>query len=152
MPYMGLGILAFSFGAYWDDHYRGRPFYADRGRWQQSYTQNYRPAWGGGAVGGGRVPGASAGRPGGYQHQGIQYQAPQMRAAPTGNWGAHQGAQHQEHAAPVMRAAPARQAAPAEHGGGQQHGGGGGEQGHARGGAPAERPQDNPGGEHGHGG
>jgi uncharacterized protein YraI len=157
MPYMGIGILAFTFGAYWDDHYRGRPFYSDRARWQQNYTQNFRPAWGG------RAPSPSGARPGGHQRQGSPYQgqyhqapaaphfqgapaqhsAPTIRAAPHGNWGAtphHQGGQHQQHVAPMMRAAPVRQAAPAHHGGGQQS--------HPQGGAPQERPHGNAGGEH----
>lgn len=43
---MGIFILSFSFGNYWDSYYRGRPFYSQRPRWQQHYTNNYRPAWG----------------------------------------------------------------------------------------------------------
>lgn len=30
---IGLGILAFSVGTYWDTHYRGRPWYWERQRW-----------------------------------------------------------------------------------------------------------------------
>lgn len=44
--YIGLGILTFSFGNYWDSYYRSRPFYAQRPQWQQHYTNNYRPSWG----------------------------------------------------------------------------------------------------------
>lgn len=44
--YLGLGILSFSFGNYWDSYYRSRPFYSQRPRWQQHYTNNYRPSWG----------------------------------------------------------------------------------------------------------
>jgi len=28
-------VITFSFGKYWDDHYRGRPFYRDRDRWER---------------------------------------------------------------------------------------------------------------------
>ncbi len=43
---MGIGILAFVFGSYWDNHYRSSPFYAQRPRWEQQYNNYYRPAWG----------------------------------------------------------------------------------------------------------
>lgn len=43
---MGLVILSFSFGNYWDSYYRSRPFYAQRPRWEQQYTKTYRPEWG----------------------------------------------------------------------------------------------------------
>lgn len=43
---LGLGILAFVFGSYWDSHYRTRPFYSERQRWEQQYTNHYRPEWG----------------------------------------------------------------------------------------------------------
>lgn len=36
---IGLPIVVFSFGSYWDRHYRGRPFYRDRYRWE-----HHRPA------------------------------------------------------------------------------------------------------------
>lgn len=32
-PAMGIGISSFVLGSYWDDHYRGRPWYAHRDRW-----------------------------------------------------------------------------------------------------------------------
>lgn len=43
---MGIVILSFSFGNYWDNHYRSRPFYSQRTRWQQQYNKTYRPEWG----------------------------------------------------------------------------------------------------------
>ena len=43
---VGLGILSFVFGSYWDSHYRSRPFYSERPRWEQQYTNRYRPEWG----------------------------------------------------------------------------------------------------------
>ena len=30
---LGIGIIAFSLGNYWDDHYRGRPWYPQRQQW-----------------------------------------------------------------------------------------------------------------------
>lgn len=44
--YMGIGILSFMFGDYWDNHYRSRPFYSERPRWEQHYQSRYRPEWG----------------------------------------------------------------------------------------------------------
>jgi len=45
-PYVGIGFLSFSFGSYWDNNYRGRPFYNDRGRWERHYHDKYRSSWG----------------------------------------------------------------------------------------------------------
>ena len=45
-PYIGIGVLAFMFGTYWDNHYRGRPFYSERNRWERHYNDAYRPQWG----------------------------------------------------------------------------------------------------------
>ena len=42
-PYIGIGVLAFMFGNYWDDYYRSRPFYSDRTRWERHYHDTYRP-------------------------------------------------------------------------------------------------------------
>jgi uncharacterized protein YraI len=47
-PAMGIGVLSFSFGRYWDDNYRSQPFYAERDRWERQYRQDYRPSWGAG--------------------------------------------------------------------------------------------------------
>lgn len=35
-PLLGLPLIGFSIGSYWDDHYRGRPWYRDRDRWLAS--------------------------------------------------------------------------------------------------------------------
>jgi len=32
-PELGIGIIGFSLGEYWDNHYRGRPWYHDRDDW-----------------------------------------------------------------------------------------------------------------------
>ncbi|MGE0725061.1 MAG: SH3 domain-containing protein, partial [Alphaproteobacteria bacterium] len=46
-PTIGLPIIAFSLGSYWDNHYRGRPWYRDRDRWVSHYharpPHRYRP-------------------------------------------------------------------------------------------------------------
>lgn len=36
----------FSIGAYWDRHYRQRPFYAQRQQWEQQYLQRHQASWG----------------------------------------------------------------------------------------------------------
>lgn len=33
-PQLALPIIAFTLGNYWDNHYRGRPFYRERDRWE----------------------------------------------------------------------------------------------------------------------
>ncbi len=43
---MGIIILSFSFGNYWDNNYRSRPFYSQRPRWEQHYNNSYQPSWG----------------------------------------------------------------------------------------------------------
>ena len=35
-------VVTFSFGSYWDNHYRGRPFYLDRDRWERRDRQDAR--------------------------------------------------------------------------------------------------------------
>jgi uncharacterized protein YraI len=47
-PYLGFGVLNFSFDSYWDRHYRNRDFYRERTRWQRfSHDHPHRsnPRW-----------------------------------------------------------------------------------------------------------
>lgn len=44
---IGIGVLAFSLGHYWDDHYRARPWYPQRQQWinapRSGFGPGYRP-------------------------------------------------------------------------------------------------------------
>ncbi|BBK41560.1 peptide-binding protein [Allostella vacuolata] len=47
-PQIALPVIAFALGSYWDSHYRSRPFYRDRDRWDRRYhaappPRGYRP-------------------------------------------------------------------------------------------------------------
>ena len=46
-PRFGLPIISFIFGNYWDQHYRSRPWYAERDRWQSwDYrSQRWNPGY-----------------------------------------------------------------------------------------------------------
>jgi len=39
-PTLGVPIIAFSLGSYWDNHYRARPWYNQRQRWVTHYDRN----------------------------------------------------------------------------------------------------------------
>jgi uncharacterized protein YraI len=38
-PRLGLPVISFHFGTYWDRHYRDRPIYRDRSRWERRYSE-----------------------------------------------------------------------------------------------------------------
>src|SRR5262249_41288803 len=40
---VGIPFITFNFFIYWDDHYRGRPFYRDFNRYFQFYDRDRRP-------------------------------------------------------------------------------------------------------------
>ena len=40
---LGLPLITFSIGPYWDNYYRGRPWYGNRSYWYNRPTPYYRP-------------------------------------------------------------------------------------------------------------
>ncbi|MCC7274653.1 MAG: SH3 domain-containing protein [Alphaproteobacteria bacterium] len=44
-PQIALPIIAFTLGSYWDNHYRGRPFYRERPRWESYYHRAPPPRY-----------------------------------------------------------------------------------------------------------
>ncbi len=45
-PQIGLPFITFNFG-YWDDHYRGKPFFKQRAKWDKNWKDNDGPRMGG---------------------------------------------------------------------------------------------------------
>jgi uncharacterized protein YraI len=76
-PYLGIGIVSFSFGIYWNDHYQDRSFYRERDRWEQQYQRNYNPIWG---------PRQDEGQYRDQQRDQYRSDRTQPRALPPGQW------------------------------------------------------------------
>jgi len=159
--YLGIGILSFSFGNYWDSYYRSRPFYSQRSRWEQHYNGGgYRPS--GNTRASTPVATPKQRQPGMGGNRGgkpLDQAAPGRRSAPSApqvdsqqrRHGAvqRQSAPAQQQAAPQARGNQNRQATP--NGGntgqrqapGNQHGGQGGDQGGGTGNGQGGHSQDN---------
>jgi uncharacterized protein YraI len=45
-PVLGIALVPFSLGVYWDNYYRGRPWYAKRSYWMHRPPPHYRPPTG----------------------------------------------------------------------------------------------------------
>lgn len=158
MPSMGIGILSFVFGSYWDSHYRSRPFYAERPRWEQQYNTGHQPQWGSNRGAPSVMP--QRAQPGaGAQHGGTQHRqvVPQRQVAPQRQGQApahasrpapqvrqpaqaqHQNARPQQQYATPHQSAPNRQSAPVHVNPGNGHASG------QQGGGHAGNPQGQPG-------
>ncbi len=44
-PYLGIGIVAFALGSYWDSHYRYQPWYPQQQYWINRHSHRYAPAY-----------------------------------------------------------------------------------------------------------
>jgi uncharacterized protein YraI len=97
---MGISILAFSFGSYWDSYYRSQPFYAQRPRWEHDSAGYYGNPGRGYRPGQARPYGGNRG-PGGWQ-QPVQ---PQVTPQPDGN---HRGGGWQQPGQPRVAPQPDR--------------------------------------------
>ena len=90
---IGIGVLAFSVGHYWDSYYQGRPWYPQRQLWinrppPPHYGPGGRPPPPGYRPPGGHPPAAGARPPGGYPaqqgHRPPDGHAPPPNARPPG--------------------------------------------------------------------
>ncbi|MFT4103154.1 MAG: SH3 domain-containing protein, partial [Burkholderiaceae bacterium] len=70
---IGLPVLAFSLGSYWDNHYRGQPWYGQRDAWMRRPPPVFRPA----------PPGFRPGPPMGYPPGHGPHWGPVGPGAPT---------------------------------------------------------------------
>lgn len=102
---IGIPVIAFALGAYWEHNYRSRPWYRDRSRWEHrrfAYRAPPRPHFNGG-----RGPG----------YRPSHANAPHHSSRPIHNAGPHNARPvHYARPAPArahVQRAPARHAAPA---------------------------------------
>ena len=107
---IGIGILVLDLGGYWDEHYRGRPWYGQRERWVERPHGNWQ---------GGRI-GLAPIAPGVHNRQGEQARLPVPQTARgvgvPGRGQPERGAPVAGHAMPERGAPVAGRSIP-EHGG-----------------------------------
>ena len=101
---MGLGItiLGFSFGSYWDNYYRSQPFYAERPRWEHESNGYFGNS-------GGQWRGNRNGQQGGYggnRGTGGWQQPVQPQYAPYPNGGNRGGGARQQPVPPQVAPHP----------------------------------------------
>ncbi|MGH8299161.1 MAG: SH3 domain-containing protein [Steroidobacteraceae bacterium] len=105
-PNLGLPILAFSLGVYWDTYYRGRPWYAQRDSWEhRRMPAHQRPA---GRPHAGPPPMAH-GRPAAGRRPQPRGGQPGRAAAPAR---AHAAPSSRSHGRPAAGARPQARGAP----------------------------------------
>ncbi len=124
-PSLGIAIVGFSLGGYWDDHYRQRPWYGGRADWERrsppphhapaglpphaAYTPGMHPD-----RGEARPPGRSSGNgpPRGEQHAPAPAAQGAVTHDDTRGGASHAGAQPQREAPRPMQHAPLQQQVP----------------------------------------
>lgn len=127
-PSFGLPVITFSLGSYWDQYYRGRPFFSQRAQWESRRIPHRRPS--GPPPRSGPPPQHAAagfrpqpGRPGPEPRGGSampERGAPQRGSRESGR--ANTGREVTPHReAPQRGAAPARGPQPDEKGRGSEH-------------------------------
>ena len=83
-PRIGIPVVAFSIGAYWDRHYHDRPFYSQRQQWESRAITVHAPARPSGAAATARTDSRSQPQPQQQrQHAGAAEQAQHQTPAPA---------------------------------------------------------------------